>query len=35
VIDGNTPAIRIYTGLGFIQEPQSPRPGMAAMTLRF
>jgi ribosomal protein S18 acetylase RimI-like enzyme len=35
VIDGNTPAIRIYTGLGFVTEPQSPRPGMTAMTLRF
>jgi ribosomal protein S18 acetylase RimI-like enzyme len=35
VIDGNTPAIRIYTGLGFVAEPETPRPGMTPMTLRF
>jgi ribosomal protein S18 acetylase RimI-like enzyme len=35
VIDGNTPAIRIYTALGFIPEPETPRPGMTPMTLRF
>jgi ribosomal protein S18 acetylase RimI-like enzyme len=35
VIDGNTPAIRIYTGLGFIPEPETPRAGMTPMTLRY